>query len=100
MYCEELQQIQIAGQEFGATTGRPRKCNWININNLSYAAKVNDITHLIVNKVDVLTKVGKYCYIQDGVVQDAGSSLRLSSVIVNSVPNNVSVVFSESPHKI
>ena len=46
MHCEELLKIQIVGQEYGATTGRPRKCNWIDLDSLAYAAKVNDITHL------------------------------------------------------
>jgi len=100
MHCEELLQIQIAGQEFGATTGRPRKCNWINLDSLSYAAKVNDITHLIVNKVDILDKVGKFVYIEGGKEYDVGTRLGLINAIVNSVPNGVNVVFSDSPHTI
>ena len=100
MDCEELLKIQITGQEFGATTGRPRKCNWINLDKLSYAAKVNDITNLIVNKIDVLDQVGAYTYIKDSQKHDAGSRLGLVDAIIKSMPNNVNVTMSDSPHSL
>lgn len=100
MTSELLKLIQTVGQEFGATTGRPRKCNWINLDTLSYAAKVNDITHLIVNKIDILDTVGKYCYIKDGKVCDAGTRLGLVSVITKAVSSGVNIIFSDSPHSI
>lgn len=100
MDCDDLKKIQEIGQEFGATTGRPRKCNWIDLNKLAYAAKVNDITHLIVNKIDILDQVGRYVYIEDYERHDAGSRLGLISEIVNALPDNVRVVFSDSPHTI
>jgi adenylosuccinate synthase len=100
MDCNDLKKIQEIGQEFGATTGRRRKCNWINLNQLAYAAKVNDITHLIVNKIDVLDEVGRYVYIEDFERHDAGSRLGLINEIVNALPNNVKVIFSDSPYAI
>lgn len=100
MDCEDLKKIQEIGQEFGATTGRPRKCNWIDLNKLAYAAKINDITHLIVNKIDILDQVGRYVYIEDFERHDAGSRLGLISEIVNALPDSVRVVFSDSPHTI
>jgi adenylosuccinate synthase len=100
MHCEELQKVQILGQEFGATTGRPRKCNWINVDSLAYAAEVNDITHLVVNKIDILDKVGTYRYFQNGNEHDAGSRLGLIDAIVKALPNNVKVIFSDTPHSI
>jgi adenylosuccinate synthase len=100
MDCPDLKKIQEIGQEFGATTGRPRKCNWIDLNKLAYAAKVNDITHLIVNKIDILDQVGKYVYIEDFERHDAGSRLGLINEIVNTLSDNVRVVFSDSPHTI
>jgi len=100
MDCDDLKKIQELGQEFGATTGRPRKCNWINLDKLAYAANVNDITHLIVNKIDILDEVGKYVYIKDFEQHDAGTRLGLISEIINVLPDNVKVVFSDSPHTI
>lgn len=100
MHCEELLKVQILGQEYGATTGRPRKCNWIDINKLAYAARVNDITNLIVNKIDVLEQAGSFRYFKDSKELDAGSRLGLITVIVKSLPEKVEVIFSDTPHSI
>ncbi len=48
---ERLRQI---GGEFGATTGRPRRCGWFDGVVASYAVRVNGITHLALTKLDVL----------------------------------------------
>jgi len=47
-------QIRIAGGEFGATTGRPRDCGWLDLPALRFAARVNGLTGLCVTKLDVL----------------------------------------------
>lgn len=49
-----LNKIQEIGQEFGSTTGRKRQCNYINLARLRESAFLNQITHLIINKCDVL----------------------------------------------
>jgi adenylosuccinate synthase len=41
--------------EFGTTTGRPRRCGWLDLVLLRYAARVNGLTGLVVTKLDVLT---------------------------------------------
>ena len=51
-------RIQEAGQEFGATTGRVRQCNWINIAEIQQAIQMNGVNRLIINKMDVLREVG------------------------------------------
>jgi adenylosuccinate synthase len=48
---DELRKI---GQEFGATTGRPRRCGWIDLVALKYTCMVNGTTQLIMTKADVL----------------------------------------------
>ena len=47
--------IQKAGNEFGATTGRPRRCGWIDLPALKYAINVNGVTKLMMMKADVLS---------------------------------------------
>ncbi len=47
--------IQNKGQEFGATTGRPRRCGWLDMVFLKHAVRVNGITDLVVTKLDVLS---------------------------------------------
>ena len=49
---EELRQ---AGGEFGATTGRPRRCGWLDLVQLRYACRVNGVTQLAMMKADVLS---------------------------------------------
>lgn len=48
---EELRRI---GNEFGATTGRPRRCGWIDLVALNFACMVNGVTKLVMTKADVL----------------------------------------------
>ena len=43
------------GQEFGATTGRPRRCGWLDLVALKYAVQVNGVTQLMMMKGDVLS---------------------------------------------
>lgn len=49
--------IRERGKEFGATTGRPRRCGWIDLVSLKYSAEVNGITHLALTKLDVLSGI-------------------------------------------
>lgn len=46
--------IREKGQEFGATTGRPRRCGWIDLVALKYAVQINGINELALTKLDVL----------------------------------------------
>ena len=50
-YGEKIAKI---GNEFGATTGRPRRCGWLDLVALKYSAKLNNLTSLCVTKLDVL----------------------------------------------
>src|SRR5690606_4300874 len=47
-------QLRRAGDEFGATTGRPRDCGWLDLPALRYAARLNGLTGLCITKLDVL----------------------------------------------
>lgn len=57
------EQLRKAGHEFGATTGRPRRCGWIDLPALKYAIMINGVTQLIMTKADVLSsfKTIKVC---------------------------------------
>lgn len=45
------------GKEFGATTGRPRKCGWLDLDEVKTAIRENGVTHLCVVKTDVMTHI-------------------------------------------
>ena len=51
---ETGKRLQDLGHEFGATTGRPRRCGWLDLVQLRYACMVNGVTDLIITKADVL----------------------------------------------
>lgn len=48
-------KIRVAGNEFGTTTGRPRRCGWLDTVIVSYAARVNGMTSIALMLLDVLT---------------------------------------------
>jgi adenylosuccinate synthase len=50
-------RIQEVGQEFGATTGRVRQCNWLNVREIQQAIAMNGVNRLVINKMDVLREI-------------------------------------------
>ena len=66
--------LRKEGAEFGATTGRPRRCGWIDLPQLKYTIMVNGVTQLVLTKLDVLnifeTIQAAHAYKTDGVVSE------------------------------
>ena len=58
LFDETGETIQAQGHEFGATTGRPRRCGWLDLPALKYAIDVNGVTELMMMKADVLSGIG------------------------------------------
>jgi len=48
------ESLRKTGNEFGATTGRPRRCGWIDLVALRYACMINGVTQIVMTKADVL----------------------------------------------
>lgn len=55
LHDETGEKLRAEGGEFGATTGRPRRCGWLDVPQLKYAIMLNGVTQLIVTKMDVLS---------------------------------------------
>ncbi|WP_299522155.1 adenylosuccinate synthase [Winogradskyella sp.] len=55
LFDEAGETMGLVGHEFGATTGRPRRCGWLDLVALKYACQVNGVTQLIMMKGDVLS---------------------------------------------
>lgn len=62
-------KIADIGEEYGATTGRRRQCNWMDMQTLERAVRMNGVTHLVFNKVDVLRAVQEWAVIDAGRVR-------------------------------
>jgi adenylosuccinate synthase len=70
--CDETgSSLRDLGREFGSTTGRPRRCGWLDLPALKYSIMINGITQLFMTKADVMSgfKTIKICtsYKTDGV---------------------------------
>ncbi len=52
---EEGELMRREGKEFGSTTGRPRRCGWIDVPSLKYSIMINGVTQLLMMKADVLS---------------------------------------------
>jgi adenylosuccinate synthase len=55
LFDETGERLRKEGHEFGATTGRPRRCGWIDLPALKYAIMINGVTMLNMTKADVLS---------------------------------------------
>tara|TARA_B100001175_G_scaffold154356_1_gene130789 strand:+ start:2545 stop:3816 length:1272 start_codon:yes stop_codon:yes gene_type:complete len=55
LFDEDGKRMAKIGNEFGATTGRPRRCGWLDLVALKYAVKINGVTSLMMMKGDVLS---------------------------------------------
>lgn len=66
------ERVRKLGNEFGATTGRPRRCGWFDSVVVRYAVRINGLTDLAVTKLDVLDTLDKLAlctgYVVDGEV--------------------------------
>lgn len=55
LFDEDGARMAKVGNEFGATTGRPRRCGWLDLVALKYAVQINGVTELMMMKADVLS---------------------------------------------
>jgi adenylosuccinate synthase len=99
---EIFNKIQKAGNEFGATTGRQRQCNWLNLDLLRRAILTNGVNNIVVNKMDILEEVGVWKVIyrneeisfQDRAAFETFMTKWLTNLGIESVH------YSDSPEKI
>lgn len=75
-------RIRELGHEYGTTTGRPRRCGWLDLVALKYAKRVNGLTALAINHLDTIGKFEKIqvcvAYEQNGIItEDFSTNLEL-----------------------
>ncbi|MBX7224917.1 MAG: adenylosuccinate synthase [Chitinophagales bacterium] len=73
---ETGEKIRQIGHEFGATTGRPRRCGWIDIPALKYACFLNGVTAIVITKMDILQQFEQF-YAADKYVYDGKTTTEL-----------------------
>ena len=57
LFDEDGAFLQKEGHEFGATTGRPRRCGWLDIPQAHYTCMLNGVTEIVLTKIDVMNKL-------------------------------------------
>jgi len=77
------EKLRAEGHEFGATTGRPRRCGWIDIPILQLSVMLNGVTQLVVTKMDVLNNFEKIY---------AATSYEINGVETNQVPFDMETI--------
>ena len=80
-----LRELQIQGEEFGATTGRERQCNYLNLNFLIKSININNCSQVIINKCDILQNVGTNAY--KFYYHDDLISFNDFNIMINSITN-------------
>ena len=99
-------KIRTIGKEYGATTGRPRQVSWTDMNLVSNAILVNGVTHVVVNKMDVLDEVGTWnVFDQDGQVNILSNQEGFQNYFLNFLKDEfptegINTHFSSSPEMI
>lgn len=96
-----FQKIQELGGEYGATTGRPRMVNWMNIDTVIKAMQINGVTDVIINKGDILRQMDAVGLIINNEVQYFSDyeqfKQHVTSVLTNYTYN---IIWSETPNGI
>ena len=91
LFDKDGKAMATIGQEFGATTGRPRRCGWLDLVALKYACQINGVTQLMMMKADVLSgfKTLKVCvaYLYKGE--------EITHLPFNIEANNVKPIYKE-----
>ena len=88
LFDEDGNKLREVGKEFGATTGRPRRCGWLDLVSLQYSNVINGFTHLVITKLDVLNdfKTIKACV-----------KYEINGKTTNYMPTNVDELESVTP---
>lgn len=89
LFDETGEALQKNGHEFGATTGRPRRCGWLDLVALKYAIRANGITSLALMKMDVLSGFDE--------IKVCVSYKDENGLLVDDYPMNSSMIGSMTP---
>ena len=92
------------GNEFGSTTGRDRQCNWLNMDRLVKAILCNGVNILIINKCDIIKKLGVFKVIYEKNVIEFTTFEEMEKYIIDKLrkkfDSELDIIFSYSPNSI
>jgi adenylosuccinate synthase len=101
---DELPKFQEVGQEIGATTGRKRQCNYLNLDTLIPAIKINGVTNIIFNKIDVVEQLNIFKLIYKKEIKIFKNFLEMkffiNDTLMNEIPYYIQITYSGNPYQI
>lgn len=97
-----FQKLAELGHEFGSTTGRPRQCNWLDFDELERSILVNGVNILIINKCDVIEKLGEFKLYKNGDIIEFPSKVDMMAYIESTLKSNKllnldKIIYSSTP---
>ena len=92
-------KIQEAGREYGATTGRVRQCNWINLDQIKTAILLNGANRIIVNKMDILRQLDAWGTTKGRIHGERHFRSHLMEHLSSEIGVD-KIYFSDNPHNI
>jgi len=99
-----LNEIQEVGKEYGATTGRKRQCDFVDLDLLNKAIDINGVNVLIINKMDILNEVGDWRYYKKDEysrkINCCDGEKEFKKHLKKNIRKGVKIIFSYSPEKI
>jgi adenylosuccinate synthase len=100
----ELHKFQEAGQEIGSTTGRLRQCNYLNLDTLIPAIKINGVTNIIFNKVDIVQQLNifKLLYKKEIKIFKNFIDMKyfINDILTSEIPYYIQITYSGNPYTI
>jgi len=93
---EIFSKIRDLGCEYGATTNRPRQCNWLNLDVIVKAARINGVTDLIISKMDILRQLRSWSVYRKGKKLTFYSENSIKEFIMNEL-KGVNFYWSDNP---
>ncbi len=98
---KELNTIGEIGEEYGVTTNRRRKVNWLNLNKLIYAINTSGVNIVIISKIDILEKVNLYKLYNNNNIVNFENLENMKTYIKKKIELDcrsvTSIFFSDSP---
>lgn len=74
LFDEDGKKLQDIGHEYGATTGRARRCGWLDLPQLNYSIMINGVTQLVITKLDVLSDFDPFMVGEEYIIGDQKTS--------------------------
>lgn len=95
-----LNSIADLGNEYGTTTGRKRKVNWLNLPKLAESINISGTTHVVISKTDILKEINIYNLIENGI-KNFNNFVEMKEYINKYIEFNcvlvIQIIYSDNP---